>query len=1045
MNIIELKKFWNKESTLYEYKEIGDGVQKFVKEVLKSPDIFGLKEGLNSTPFEKRKYEFKSEEIKNIRHADFVIFINGQDIIIPVEVEKYKNIKGGEKQILQYQLDWDKRYGILTDGNTWRFYNNNLFRSFDLMEILNDTEEFLEFWKEYIKPETYYLSFFEPQGQMSLLKKTEKLKVEDNYTVFFDDITKLIAGFKNKLKIEGYFEGLVKKDREKISVEITYAYIVQFILYKTLVDNQFNVFAEEFEITTNKIHSFLKTKSYKEILGLIDRASSKISTNIYRPFSKEQELINSKLSDIYHSLENNLSDISPWLDIFIFIKKYDFVNIRNEIFGYIYENYLKELYEESKKGQYYTDPSVVNFMLNEVGYTPKNLKSRLKADANSISIIDPACGSGTFLYSAVGNLIEAMLNGSKETSKRIEEAVNDSVFGLDIEEFPLYLAEMNILMRMLPMIVNEKYNNPVNKKIKVFKTKDSISEFMDTSIQRGSGQKALAGSLAIDYNSYVRDETDLNEMKASLKFTAEIPRRRFDFVIANPPYISYNEAAKQHMLVFDLIKKGKIKLNNIYGVNLHSTPDRTKRYRPNPNIYAFFIALGIALLKERGKLCYIIPQTILTAGDLDTIRYHLAKFTTIEKIVTFSGKMFIGRGLKQDKPIPTSSLIFILNPCAPEQNHFVQIVNYTDPNDTVKECLENISEDKKVTKSVVLQSDLLKAAMNWNFIKYDRAILNFYQIYNKNSEDISVYYDHNRAEHVFKSRFYFDSGYDIDERHLLQAAPSGDFYKYPKLSTNTWIITEARGFWPNIRKGKSPNVIKLRQANQGYGLLDSPYKVIWSYMNPDKFFFTSEPVIWPRNQICGIGSKNEEEIMYLFALLNSSLTNTILNLNLKTENEKSFQISTSSIKEYVRVPKITENNLAIKKEIIKSAKMLIKLEDAKLFEFVDFSNLIVQRFNKVSVTGNKLILSNGKNTFECKIKKDQELVLGALKILSDGNITLPQLKYLPVIDVSRQKSIKEYIDDLIFALYFEIQPKSLNPQVVHEACNKSKFYYVLSI
>jgi hypothetical protein len=64
-------------------------------------------------------------------------------------------------------------------------------------------------------------------------------------------------------------------------------------------------------------------------------------------------------------------------------------------------------------------------------------------------------------------------------------------------------------------------------------------------------------------------------------------------------------------------KKGKVKLNNIYGVKLYSTPGNPKRYRPNPNLYAFFVALGLALLKDDAKLCYIIPQTFLVNADFD--------------------------------------------------------------------------------------------------------------------------------------------------------------------------------------------------------------------------------------------------------------------------------------------------------------------------------------------------------------------------------------------------------------------------------------------
>ena len=480
------------------------------------------------------------------------------------------------------------------------------------------------------------------------------------------------------------------KNREKAAVEISYAYIIQFILYKALVDNEFSKFKKEFKEIQEEIFECLKTRQFGKILGITDRISNKISKNIYRPFAKEQEFINNKLLELYRKPKNELHEVSPWLDIFVFVKKYNFANVRNEIFGYIYENYLKELYEETKKGQYFTDSAVVNFMLEQIGYNNGNIKKRLKnkPDENYISIIDPSCGSGTFLYRAVDQLIKSVPNGLEKSSKKIEELINDNIFGLDIAEFPLYLAEMNILMRMLPLIINEKYNNPIDKKIKVFKTKDSIAEFMDIAFKntvsnteveyaRSNGQMSLfTKKINLGYISYVRDEDDLKEMKKSLE-NGKIPRRRFDYVIGNPPYVSYNECSKQNVLVFDLMKQGTVKLNNIYGVNLHSVPDHQKKYSPKPNLYAFFIALGLALLKDNGKLCYIIPQTILTAGDLDVLRYHLAKFTTIEKIIIFSGRMFVGRGLKQNKPVATSSLVFVVKRGTPNSIHQTETVSYT--------------------------------------------------------------------------------------------------------------------------------------------------------------------------------------------------------------------------------------------------------------------------------------------------------------------------------------------------------------------------------
>lgn len=1040
MNINELDDFWDKEKLTYEYKEIGDGVRKFVIEVLKSVDIFKLKAGLNSTLLQDRKYEFKEEESKSRRHADVVIFINS-DIIIPMEIERYNNIKAGEKQILRYQLDWEKRYGILTDGYKWRFYNNNIYRSFTLDEILHHTKEFLEFWNEYIKPEFYYFSFFEPQGQQ-LLEERESLEVETNRPVFFDDITNLIKSFKTKLKLEGYFENLDKRTREKTAIEITYAYIVQFILYKTLVDNNFGSFTNEFAVTTERIHKSLKNKSYKEILGLIDGISNKISENIYRPFSKEQELINKKLVNLYRSIENELSDVSPWLDIFIFIKKYDFANIRNEIFGYIYENYLKELYEESKKGQYYTDPSVVNFMLTEMGYTKQNLRKRQESDKNSISLIDPACGSGTFLYTAVDNIVNSVPNGSQESSRQIEELVNNNVFGLDIEEFPLYLAEMSILMRMLTIIINEKYNNPVEKKIKVFKTKDSIAEFANTSIIHATSeqlqQTTLTGNLNIDYDSYVRDERDLKEMKGSLGGTPQIPRRRFDYVIANPPYIDYNTCSKQKLLFTQLIQNGTIQMSNIYGMNLNTVSGHIKAYAPKPNLYAFFIALGLALLKHKGKMCYIIPQTILTSTDLDVLRYHLSKFVTLEKIYTFEGNLFIGRGLEYANTIPTSSLIFIARNENPKDDNQVNIINYNGKHEEINKIFIDIASKRRIEEKVIKQKDLLTKVLNWNFIKWDSLTSKFYQTYLENTESIDVYREYKSSRNRFGAIFQFDKGLVFAKNKIEKTrnVPSQkDYYFLIKIDKRKYGLDLS-----DMAINKKH--LLFPKGSQGLAVYDKHYKIVWRYMNPEKFYFTDKKVMFNFNYIL-ISSDNKEEILYLLSLLNSRLIGVVLNILLANAAEKDFLLGIKAIKNCFRVPIINEKNKNIKSEVIKEIEKLLILEDKCLADFVDFSNLMIQKFTNVVVDGNTLVLSDDKKSFKYKINENPELISEAIENNKSKAFNLSDLKYLSIIDLKQQKIIKDYVDDLIFALYFEIDIKHIGliyAKEIHEECKENKFY-----
>lgn len=184
LTLQQLKQKWNKEKSSFLKKEVGDGVQKFVKDCLKSHELFSLKDGLNSTSLEKRKNEYTEEsKTKAARKADIIIYVN-PEIIIPIEVERYKNIDAGLGQLLQYQLDIDKKYGILTDGYRWRFFNNAyLLKEFNLDEIFSDPNLFLDFWKEYTKPEFYYLSFFEERGQLKILPSD--LSVEKKKAGFF--------------------------------------------------------------------------------------------------------------------------------------------------------------------------------------------------------------------------------------------------------------------------------------------------------------------------------------------------------------------------------------------------------------------------------------------------------------------------------------------------------------------------------------------------------------------------------------------------------------------------------------------------------------------------------------------------------------------------------------------------------------------------------------------------------------------------------------------------------------------------------------------
>lgn len=1043
VTIADLRKKWEENSEAYKTREVGSGVHSFITNVFACTELFNLKETPSRTG-RLNTFVHDTESGKEGR-PDFVLYTN-KDFHIPVEAKCHTRIKEGVTQLQRYQLDtakqYQKQYGILTDGFEWRFYRASSFKKVLLPEMLDNPKDFITYWNAYIKPENYYIEAFNPSGQQSLFDERIDLNVPANRPIFFDDITQVIGNFKAKMEAIGTWDLFNHNDKDKISVETSYAYLIQFILYKVLVDNDYSKFKEEYDSMFCGIRQAIQNENlYRLVTNDMRNISEYISKHIYKPFAKEQEYINKKLIEKL-TAKPTLDEIAPWLDILIFINKYDFANLKNEIFGFIYENYLKDLYGEENKGQYFTDPAVVNFMLDHLGYTEKKLGN----DSSNISIIDPSCGAGTFLYSAVDRIIKAYSkNDSKSQAEFIESIVDKNIFGLDTEEFPLFLAEMSILMRLLPLIINDNYENPIDNKLKIFKTKDSISEFLDTGISSNTDKGDLFSHLketALDYPSFMRDEKDLQEMLKSLRLNMG-KRLRFDYVIGNPPYVGYLETNRQGVEFTKKIKarSQSISLGNVYGVNLHSTPDNKKKYPPMPNLYAFFVALGIALLKDGGKLCYIIPQTLLTAGDLDVLRYYLARNITIEKIVTFGGNLFIGRGLKQKKIIATSSLIIVAGKQSPSVKHNINIINYDTYTNIHGVDFETYFQGRNKNSKTIAQSELASRIMNWNFIKWSTLEEEMVRQYNASTENACIYYEHKISKSVFNETFWFDRGLKYNKKEINS-------------DEKEWALIMKQKHCINI--GLSGNHIAtkhliLPHGSQGLCLFEKKYKILWSYMNFDKFYFSDKRIMVDYNWIV-ISSDSKPEMLFLLAVLNSRLSFRLLDLYLRNENEQAMLLGIKSIKQYIRFPKITAKNNSIKAEIIKCMEEMLDLEKVRLHDIVEFGALSVQKFDLASVKGSSLALSRKDKEYKCKIARGKSSLVAKVASESFGGlapvdeITLSALKSTPAIDVDQQTDVKDYIDDLVFALYFNVPVPEININSAHKirnACAKNKYYRII--
>jgi len=234
MDIEKLRQKWSDNAEAYKTVEIGSGVHDFIRNILSHPDLFGLK----LTPKKTTAPQTFVNDTEADKHGrpDFVLYVT-KDVTMPCEAKCYGRIEEGIRQLQRYRTDYTKEYGILTDGFEWRFYRSNSYEIWTLNQMLENPKLFRTFWEAYLTPENYYTEIFQPSGQRVLFEEPMNLNDSENRKIFFKETSQLIARFRTKIKI----------DDNKTALETSYAYLIQFILYKSLVDNRFVRFENEYK------------------------------------------------------------------------------------------------------------------------------------------------------------------------------------------------------------------------------------------------------------------------------------------------------------------------------------------------------------------------------------------------------------------------------------------------------------------------------------------------------------------------------------------------------------------------------------------------------------------------------------------------------------------------------------------------------------------------------------------------------------------------------------------------------------------------------
>jgi len=231
-------------------------------------------------------------------------------------------------------------------------------------------------------------------------------------------------------------------------------------------------------------------------------------------------------------------------------------------------------------GEEYTPVDVVDFILDSVQYSPDNYLLDKK-------LLDPATGLGIFITRALKRLFESH-NGNFESFLNLF-LKNIPLTGAEFKLFSAKAAHLNFYVHFLHYASKLNGFNP-NKKLPCI-------------IHHGN---ALLFSNAV--------------LSGFQKHLDVIGRKKYDFVIGNPPYLRIQN-----------IKPDSLK--DYYVQNYKSAEGRF-------DLSFLFIECGLDCLKPGGRLGYITTNKFMTVGAGRSLRNLIQTKSQIEKLIDLGDTEF---------------------------------------------------------------------------------------------------------------------------------------------------------------------------------------------------------------------------------------------------------------------------------------------------------------------------------------------------------------------------------------------------------------------
>ncbi|MCK5038327.1 MAG: N-6 DNA methylase [Thermoplasmata archaeon] len=421
------------------------------------------------------------------------------------------------------------------------------------------------------------------------------------------------------------------------------------------------------------------TDLYKHLFVIFQQADTKYNSGLFHlQYDKKRKTKIDRITPFIKVDDKVIASII-W-DLYYPRSPYQFDVIPADILGHVYEQFLGKVIRltaghrakveekpEVKKagGVYYTPTYIVDYIVKNT--VVKLCENKSLEEMASIKILDPACGSGSFLIVAYKKMLDEHLkwyeaNKPKKhkdqvfknqkgawqlTLREKKRILLNNIHGVDIDSQAVEVTKLNLMLKALEGESMESINN--------------ISKWFGEPALPDLGTNIKCGNSLIDFDiiDHLQDldnEERDNELARINPFSweAEFPdimkAGGFDAVVGNPPW-----GAK-------IVKAEKIYFESVFNINLQ-----------NINTFELFILKGLTIQKKDGILGIIVPRNFIRQSMYSSTRNLLLRKSKIEEIIDFKKfpgvtQEFVGIFISK----PSSDKLLANNTIKLNNNNYIQ-------------------------------------------------------------------------------------------------------------------------------------------------------------------------------------------------------------------------------------------------------------------------------------------------------------------------------------------------------------------------------------